>query len=67
MKIRLFLFIILLVLPMAGSADFEQNNYSPTYANIMTTTDLEQGGVNDNCDVTFETSLDREQRDNQKD
>ena len=64
MKIRLFLFIIILVLPMAGSADFAQNNYCRTYANLSGTIDFGQIDANDNCDITVETALDKKQIDN---
>ena len=64
MKIRLFLFTIILVLPMAGSADFEQNNYCRTYANLSATIDFGQIDANDNCDITVETAIDKKQIDN---
>ena len=64
MKTRLFLFIILLVLPMAGSADFEQNNYCRTYANLSATKDFRQIDANDNCDIKVETAIDKKQLDN---
>ena len=64
MKIRLFLFIIILVLPMAGSADFAQNNYCRTYANLSGTIDFGQIDANDNCDITVETAIDKKQIDN---
>ncbi len=64
MKIRLFLFIIILVLPIAGSADYEQNNYCRTYANLSATIDFGQIDANDNCDITVETAIDKKQIDN---
>ena len=64
MKIRFFLFIILLVLPIAGSADFEQNNYCRTYANLTATKDFGQIDDNDNCGIKVETALDKKQLDN---
>ena len=64
MKIRLFLFIIILVLPMAGSADFAQINYCRTYANLSGTIDFGQIDANDNCDITVETAIDKKQIDN---
>jgi membrane-bound lytic murein transglycosylase D len=64
MKIRFFLFIMLLVLPIAGSADFEQNNYCRTYANLSATKDFGQIDANDNCDIKVETAIDKKQLDN---
>jgi membrane-bound lytic murein transglycosylase D len=61
MKIRLFLFIILLVLPMAGSADFEQTNYHRTRVNLTTTKDFRQIDANDNCNIKVETTIDKKQ------
>jgi peptidoglycan lytic transglycosylase D len=63
MQIRLFLFIILLVLPMAGSADFGQNDFCRTYSNMTATMDFGQSDANDNCAVPVETALDRKQKD----
>jgi membrane-bound lytic murein transglycosylase D len=65
MKIRLFLFIIILVLPIAGSADYEQNNYCRTYANLSAAIDFGQIDANDNCDITVETAIDKKQIDNE--
>ena len=64
MKIRLFLFIIILVLPMAGSADYEKNNYCRTYANLSATIDLGQIDANDSCDIKVETAIDKKQLEN---
>ena len=64
MKIRLFLFIIILVLPMAGSADFEKNNYCRTYANLSALFDLRQIDANNNCDIKVETAKDKNQIEN---
>ena len=66
MKIRLFLFIIILVLPMAGSADYEKNKYCRTYANLSATKDLGQIDANDNCDVKVETAIDKKQVENKR-
>jgi membrane-bound lytic murein transglycosylase D len=61
MKIRLFLFTILLVLPMAGSADFEQANYHRTRVNLTTTEDFRQIDAKDNCDIKVEAAIDKKQ------
>jgi membrane-bound lytic murein transglycosylase D len=61
MKIRLFLLTILLALPIAGSADFEQTDYDLTRVNLTTIRDFWQIVANDNCDIKIETALDKKQ------
>jgi membrane-bound lytic murein transglycosylase D len=64
MKIKLFLFVILLVLPMAGSADFELKNDCRTYANLAGQTYFWQIDANDNCDMKVETAVNKKQIEN---
>ncbi|MGB5420819.1 MAG: transglycosylase SLT domain-containing protein [Desulfobacterales bacterium] len=66
MKIKLFLFIIILVLPMAGSADYEKNKYCRTYANLSATKDFGQNDAYDNCDVKVETAIDIKRVENKR-
>jgi len=64
MKIRLFLFIILLVLPMAGSAEFEQNNYCRTLSNQAATKDCRQINTDDKSNIAVDTAKEKKRIDN---
>jgi len=59
MKIRLVFFLILLVLPMAGSAEFEQNNYCRNHENLTAIKDFKQISTGVNGDVAVETSTEK--------
>jgi len=64
MKIKLLLFVFILILPMAGSADFAQNNYCRTYANLSTKINFVQIDANDKCDIQVEAGIENKQIEN---
>ena len=64
MKIKLFLFVIILILPMAGSADFAQNNYCHTYANLSTKINFVQVDASDKCALKDEAEIENNQIEN---
>lgn len=51
MKIKYYLFIIILILPIAGTADFGQNNYFRPYANQSDQRNFVQIDAKDNRDT----------------